>query len=242
MKTLLTIALILLAGTGCHSLWPDDDLVGDGHLIEVRPSFTAFSGIDIDNSLEAEVTIGEPTVVLTLDQNIIDANVVHVTVENGILVVRQCDGCRDFAPSKGAGLRVSAPLVDRVITRGLASVTAHANGTQLMLESEGLSHLAVTASAARTAEIDASEESTLVLLGAAPSLTIHARDEAVVHSLVAAVAVKISSDELTRVFASASASAQVAASGESVVEVRGEPIDRTVRRVDAARVTFPARE
>jgi hypothetical protein len=238
MARLLAL-LAAAAACGCHSLWPDDDLFGDGDLVEVRPPVAAFSGIDVTNSFAVDVRIGPPEVVMTLDRNIVDAGLVVLEVRDGILVVDQCAGCRDFAPTAGAALRITAPIVDTIRARGQVAVAAQATAAEVSIEASGDSHLAIACAGVARASVVARDAAAVDLSGSLPELTAHASGEATLRSRALGNAAEVSAIGGSRVAVHASGSAHVYARGESAVTVTGAPPDRIVDVADAAVVQFP---
>jgi hypothetical protein len=231
-------ALLALALSGCHSLWADDDLVGDGRLVDVHPAIDGeFTGVAAGNSFEVEVEIGEPEVVITLDQNIVDANLVRVAIEDGVLVVRQCDDCRDFAPSAGARVWVTAPRIDVVRALDESVVTAETNEPDVVLESSGQSRL-LASTGAQTISLHASGESVVELRGSSDELVAETSGDARLESALLTRTVTISASGSSRASVHASETVVVRASGESRVTVSGEPAERVVDQSDEAAVSF----
>jgi len=240
MPHIATCLVALVFATGCHSLWADDDLVGSGHLIAVRPQVPAFTGVEVDNSFAVVITIGAPEVVITLDDNIVAAGIVRAEVDaRGVLVIRQCDDCRDFAPSAGAAIRLSARRIDTIRATGEVTIDAETNAEHVVLESSGETRLAVTARGALTVSAIASDLSTLSLAGTAPSLTARSSDEATLRSTAVTSEIEVVATDLAQVSARATDSATITASGAAAVVIAGEPVDRAIHISDEATVRFP---
>ncbi|MEO8706465.1 MAG: DUF2807 domain-containing protein [Kofleriaceae bacterium] len=230
---------LLLLVTGCHSLWPDDDLVGNGTLVELRPPVGAFTGVTVDNAFVVDVGIGEPALVVTLDANIVDADIVQFTIVDNVLTIRQCDGCRDFAPSAGAAVHCTSPSIDTIRATGEVVITAATNAETITLSSSGESRLAVTASGAAVISAEASEGSRLDLAGPAPSLYVRASGEASLRTTGATAVLDVAGRDSARIATRASDSAVVTASGDATIEIAGNPADRELHVTDDAHVSFP---
>jgi hypothetical protein len=231
--------LALVFVTGCHSLWADDDLVGSGRLVVMRPAVTSFTSVEVDNSFAVVIAIGDPEIVITLDDNIVAAGIVQAEVdERGVLAIRQCDDCRDFAPSAGAAIRLASPRIDTIRATGEVTVSAETDVAHVVLEASGETRLAVTARGARSVSATANDLSTLALAGTAVSLTALASGEATLGSTAATSAIDVVASDLARVRARATDSAAITASGGATVVIAGEPVDRIVHRSDDATVTF----
>lgn len=201
---------------------------------------TPFTGIEVDNSFAVVVSIGEPEVVITLDDNIVASGIVRAEVdERGVLVIRQCDGCRDFAPSAGAAIRLVAPRIDTIRAMGEVSVRAETTAEHVVLESSGETRLAVTARGAVSVVATARDISTLTLAGSAPVLTARISGEATLGSTATTSEIEVVATDLARLSARATDSAGITASGGAAVVIAGAPVDRTVHVSGDATVSFP---
>ena len=231
MKTLLgVLCLALLAGC-------DETVDGNGHLVEEFREVRDFRGIRVENGLDVRVELGEPGLRLYLDENLLEY--VITSVEGGDLVLRTEDDV-NIDPSRGAQIRVRAPLIEFVDLNEGSDLEGEIGGDEegyVSVEASGGSDVDVTVTAAGV-DAEASGGSDIDLGGSARELFVDASGGSAVDSALSTENLQVDASGGSDVEASASQSATIDASGGSDVTVYGGPQERHVDTSGGSDVSF----
>lgn len=222
-----------LLGTACGS----NQVRGDGQLRdELREVSGTFTRVRVEESYRAEVSLGEPQVLLRLDQNLLKDTVVRF--EGSTLVITSTPGT-NLEPSAGAVIRIRTPHLQSVDASGATSVTAELDGSAPVLSSSGASSITARLTAqAQTLAVETSGASRIEVSGAAESQTLHASGSSQLDSTVPSRIAEVRASGAARIHLEAKESVRGEASGASEVTVAGAPPQRSVSTSGDAKVQF----
>ncbi len=145
-----TFALLLLAACGA-----DTQLDGNGTLGAEPRTVSTFSGVAIEETLSAELTVGPPAVVLALDTNLLPRT--RTAVEGGVLRIGSDDPAVALVPSDQAVVRVTSPALDHVEATGHARIEGAVQGGTVALHASDASSLDLTVTASASVTVHASD-------------------------------------------------------------------------------------
>jgi hypothetical protein len=211
---------------------------GNGKLVDEVREVSDFSGIRIENGLFASVSSGEKSVVLSLDENLLEH--VETFVEAGDLVLRTRDEV-DIEASVGATISISTPAVARVHLSGGSELLGDLGAAETSLVSLAASGGSHFEGELMTNQLfaTASGGSFIGLIGRAPELSVHASGGSEVRSELPSELVSVEASGGSDVTATASFAASIEASGGSEVVVHGAPATRNVSTSGGSEVHFP---
>lgn len=208
MRSALVCLLFVLA---CNSEEPT--LQGDGELVTRTASLARFHRVVVAEGFVVDLAVGEPSVELRFDRNLIDE--VETEVSDDELTIR---AARDVAPTSDARILVHTPTLDALEAAGTTRITGTVNGT-------GLSVTAVDRADVR-------------LNGVATSLVITTANDARVDCTVPATSAEVTSAGDSECSVHASDRIKATGAGSALITVRGNPEDREVTTTGTARVIF----
>lgn len=142
---------------------------GSGHIVEQARPLAAFDAVEVHGGLTVTAAVGDPTVTLTLDDNLI--GLVETRLDGGTLIIQPSERNTSLHPSRGSSIRVTTPNLRAVSASGGSEVTAVATpGSAQRFHASGGSRLVVTGMAADDARIHVSGGSHVELAGTAVSI------------------------------------------------------------------------
>lgn len=168
ISVLFLFVVALFAQLGCGHY-----VTGSGKAVDVTRDVGAFSAIEIDDSIQTEVTVGPAVSVrLHTDDNV--APLVATTVTDGVLVV-QLPSATNVSSNIGIHVTITVPTLTSVDANGASQVRVSGNaaGPRSLLAS-GSSDVTATGIAVPTLVVDASGSSTISASGVAPDLELEA--------------------------------------------------------------------
>jgi hypothetical protein len=214
---------------------------GDGTLVEDTRSLGTFSRVRVEEGFRAEVAPGELAVSVLIDQNL--QEYVVTTVQGDLLVITSPRGI-ELAPSAGARLKLSAPLLVGLETSGSTEVNAELTGSTVTVDSSGDSQIIATVRATESVNAEASGSSRQQLRVPnsgdvqIPSQTLHASGSSEVESLLNSVTTHVLASGSSRVRLRARDAVHADATGASEVTVEGQPALRNINTSGDAKVVF----
>jgi len=232
MKTAaLTVSLLAIV-SGCGS---SERVRGNGHLIDAERPTASFTAVSVSNLLRAEVKLAEPSIQLTMDENLLQ--LVQTDLVGSTLAIDPSPDY-DLMPSAAALVTVSSPMIDSFDTSGSARIVGATSGRNVRLAAAGESTITATANRATVIEISASDNGHIDATGDASRVAIEASGAASVGLDSAAPEVDVQASDGAAVTVHATLSVRVRASGSAVVTVIGTPTTRDVQTSDQSRVVF----
>lgn len=211
---------------------------GNGHLVEEVRELRNFTGVRVESGLKVEVELGEdPALKLHLDENLL--RYVDAKVRGSDLVLRTEHDVR-LDPSRGAKIRVRAPLIEFVDVGHGSELSGEIGGDTagvVSVEASGGSEVDVTLRAAEL-DVSASGGSDVEIDGASETVFIAASGGSEVEVRSRAKRVRVDASGGSEVEAYASESATIEASGGSDVTIYGRPEQRRVDKSGDSDVSF----
>jgi hypothetical protein len=227
--TLVLVAPMALAGCTEH-------IEGSGRLAEQRRDVAPFTGISVERGLHVEATVGPPSVVVVIDDNLVTR--VRTSVSEGTLVVDVPDDV-DIDPSDWAIIRVSSPTLARAsASNGSRLDVLSASATSFQGRATSGSSLEIRAADTSDSDLAASGGSSVRMLGVAQSLRVSATGGSEILAPASTENLEVLASGGSRVEATAWMSARGKASGGSSVVVSGVPKERAIGATDGSSVVY----
>lgn len=141
-RLLLLVMVLVGLHLGCGSF-----VSGSGRAAEETRPLTSFTSVEIDDSIDATITVGPAfSVRLRTDDNVMP--LVRTSVEGGRLVARLPDAT-NVSTDLGIELDITLPALDGVVANGAAHVVVNGIAApKLVVEASGASKVTASGTAA----------------------------------------------------------------------------------------------
>jgi Putative auto-transporter adhesin, head GIN domain len=174
MRSMISLSLAsLLTSVGCDLTVTGAGplTVGSGVTKHETREVSPFTGVQISNSFEATVTVGDKTsVALDVDDNLLA--LVKTEVRDGLLHVEYASG-HSIKASKPQKVTIVAPRLDSIRASGASKVmVTSSEGKTLKLEAEGASKIELKEMASDSVEVKILGASNVTLSGRAKKLKL----------------------------------------------------------------------
>ena len=234
MSSLTRSALITLSVLGLSACVTEE---GNGQIVTDQRAVKAFTRLKVEDGLRVSVTQGPRNVWLTTDENL--RSFFQAEVRGDTLVLSRMPNFR-LKPTGEVLFEVTNDVLEGLEVSGGSQVNADATpARQWRLEVSGGSVVSVARMAAESLTMDVSGESRVEVSGSARDVKVNASGKSRVNAqTLSTVNLDVDASGGAILNVAASSSATGSASGNSQVNVLGDPQKRTISTSGTAQVTY----
>lgn len=234
MTSLTRSAVVALAVAGLSSCVSED---GNGRIVTEQRAVQAFQKVKVEDGLRVTITQGPRSVLLTTDENL--RSFFQADVRGDTLVLKKLSNF-SLNPTGEVVFEIMNEVLEGLDVSGGAQVSADATPTsRWRLTASGGSVVTARNVATPKLDVEASGASEVTLFGSANEARVKGSGGSKVNTVgVTTVSVDVDASGGSTLNVAASSSAKGIASGNSTVNVVGNPQTRTIDATGSSTVTY----
>ncbi|MDP2274445.1 MAG: DUF2807 domain-containing protein [Archangium sp.] len=210
---------------------------GNGVITTQERLVPAFSKVEVQDAIQVSISRGPTRVTISTDENL--TSFYEIDVDGETLKIKEMSNFK-LRPTGAVFVDIQTERMERLEVRNGAQVSADATQAgefRLIVKDRS----SATVSRIQTSELilEATDESRVDVFGEATQLRVESRSQSAVNADgLDAQTVKVVATRQSLVNVNAQRSIEVDASGDSVVTVSGNPLDRNIDADSGSQVSF----